>query len=163
MPHRTAIFRRAVLGFAIATCILLLPMTARAHELTEGVGTQSTITIFEDRIGLEVNLGYSAAVGFESLRRIDSEHGDGDWKIEKSERQAFLEVKGPALAKDLHLVVNGRRLTLVLKSMKGAGMLGEVASVPFDTFFFYEAKLPPALPDDGGWWLHSSAKPTIGV
>ena len=107
----------------------LLPAFLSAHPITQGVGTQTFVYLFEDRIELRVNLGYSPNAGMEALLVMDT---DGDGKVSPREKMAFLKAKGPELAKSLDVRVNGKKLTLELMRLSPAhGNHEESAPIAF--------------------------------
>jgi nickel/cobalt exporter len=138
---------RFVLGLVLCLCPL---SSLVAHELTAGVGTQTTFRLFTDRIEIELNLGFSASAGWPVLLALDT---DLDDRISKEEAQALLDERGPALLALLDIRVNGRKLEPKIVSSEEVGTRGRIAVRPFDTYYQLVAPLPAELPD-GGWWLH---------
>ncbi|MGA1780810.1 MAG: hypothetical protein ACO4CW_10810, partial [Planctomycetota bacterium] len=121
-----------------------------AHELTEGVGTQTTFLIYPDRLEMEINLGFSASAGFPVLQRLDA---DGDDRISPEEAQALIDERAPRLLPFLDLRVNGRAVEIEIEGGEEAGLRGTVMVKPFDIYYRATAKLPPALPT-GDSYLH---------
>ena len=121
-----------------------------AHELAEGVGTQTTFLFFPDRVELEVNLGFSAPAGFPVLMELDQ---DGDGRVSTEEAQVLLDQRGAALLPFLDLRINGRRLDLTIVSSEEVGLRGSIMTKSFDTYYRVTAPIPPPL-TNGDSWLH---------
>ena len=124
--------------------------TLPAHELAEGVGTQTTFLIFPDRLEIELNLGFSAPAGFPVLVALDK---DNDGRISQEEAQALLDERGPALLPFLDLRINGRPIELNIVSGEEVGVRGTIMTKSFDTYFRVTGTMPPPLPN-GDYWLH---------
>ncbi|MEE8143477.1 MAG: hypothetical protein V3T77_10295, partial [Planctomycetota bacterium] len=135
---------------ALLLLVLGVPSLLLAHELTDGVGTQTTFFLSPDHLKIELNLGFSAVVAWGYQTKIDL---NGDNQVDNEEREQFLRKKGPELITELELYANGQRLAIQLKSISEEGMRGRVKAAPFDTYYVLEAPLPAPLPE-GGWWIH---------
>jgi nickel/cobalt exporter len=146
--------RISTLGRAASAALLVLgalwPGGLAAHELTQGVGTQSTFHLFPDRLEIELNLGFSASAGFPVLMALDA---DGDDRISPEEAERLLAERGPALLALLEIRVNGRPVEARIVSGEEVGVRGTIGVRSFDTYFQLVAPIPPELPT-GGWWLH---------
>ncbi len=139
----------ALLASAIVIAIAAAGRVS-AHELTRGVGTQTTYHFFTDRLEIELNLGFSASAGFPVLMALDT---DGDDQISVAEAAVLLDERGKSLLPLLDLRVNGRPLEPRVLSSEEAGVRGTIMVKSFDLYFQVVAPIPPELPD-GGWWLH---------
>ena len=138
---------------------LILSMTGDqrgdAHELAEGVGTQTTFTIRDGQVIILFNLGWSVPAGFPLLADLDS---DGDDRVEEEEWRPYLKTRIESLLPQLDLRINGQRVPLELDLIEHAGLEGSVRARPFDAYFTLHGPLPASLPQNspwgGGYWLH---------
>jgi len=136
----------------------------QAHELPEGVGTQSTFRLFSDRLEFELNLGFSAAAGFPVLMSLDGsgpEDSKPDDQISVKEAQILIDERGRALLPQLDLFVNGIRLDLQIVSAEEVGLRGTIMVKSFDIYYQVIAKFPEdslsitaAELLGGDYWLH---------
>lgn len=147
LPPRALALRVLLVAALLGVC----PSgSATAHELTQGVGTQTTFTFYRDHLAIELNLGFSASSGFPVLMGLDT---DGDDRISEAEAQTLIDERGPAVLAELDIRVNGRRLEPRIVSSEEVGVRGTISVKSFDTYYQIVAPIPPELPS-GGWWLH---------
>ena len=134
----------------IGGVLLTLIGVGHAHDLKEGVGTQSFFRFFPAHVELKFNFGVATPDGGIWLAQVDANR---DGKVSKEEKLAWLGQKAEDFTKEVDLHINGRPASLKHVSTFGVGLIGRVMNTQFDTFFTYETPLPAPLPD-GGWWIH---------
>lgn len=130
---------------------LLLPSASHAHELAEGVGTQTEFFFFPDKLVVKLNFGVSRVSGFGYMLEADA---DRDSSVSENEVQDFLRTKGAQFANEIDIRLNGRRVDPHLTNCFDTGLRGDIGNFAFDCYFTYEIDLVPGLGDGGGWWLH---------
>ena len=80
MMHRSLIMAGAA--------ILAFASVAWAHDVVEGVGTQTIITFSGGKVFIDFNVGYSPTAGYETAKKFDR---DGNLKLSEEELRTLVE------------------------------------------------------------------------
>lgn len=95
----------------IALALLTLPVSTQAHDLfTAYVQHRITVTAGQKHIDVTVDLTFFEEWSERERAQMDA---DGDKRISRDEREAYLKRLAPELAKQMRLRVAGRELELI--------------------------------------------------
>jgi ABC-type nickel/cobalt efflux system permease component RcnA len=121
---------------------------ARAHYVSQGIGSAIQVVIEKDRVRLTYDLGFSAIWARAEMLSIDT---DKDFAVSESEAEAYrAKAWEKTIAPYLKVVMNGVEAPLRLVSSRSETLPGEVGLVPFDVYYEIDVEIPFASPAEAG-------------
>lgn len=126
------------LPLAVSLLALLPAGWTSAHQPVYGVGTQTLVTVHEDRVVLIFDLSYGASWAHAEMMRVDS---DRDSQVDAEEADAYLESQWRRkVAPSLGCRIDGQDVELRLVSAEHKSLVGEVAPFLFMLLYTVEAR-----------------------
>ncbi len=123
-----------------AAAILAFASIAWAHDVVEGVGTQTVITISECKVFVDFNVGYSPTAGYETAKKFD---GDRNLKLSEEELKALVEDLKRQIPSRIELSLDGKPVELTFLHVHHMTFRpGRFTYQQYDIWLLYEGELP---------------------
>ena len=136
MMHRSLIMAGAA--------ILAFASVAWAHDVVEGVGTQTIITFSGGKVFIDFNVGYSPTAGYETAKKFDR---DGNLKLSEEELRTLVEDLKCQVPSRIELSLDGEPVKLTFRRVHHLTFRpGRFTYQQYDVWLLYEGDLP-ALDD----------------